>query len=109
MPSAKRFKLVDSAALAERGHPDIRIARRAETISRLADVAYERGEVSSGLRRVLVIQAVRLAYISALRLASIEGREPPPASAIDTAGLVGPLLRDLPEDDLSDGWDSDEA
>lgn len=65
----------------------MRIARRAETISRLAAVAHERGEVSDGLRRVLVVQAVRLAYIAAARLAYVEGRPPPPP--IDVGALVG--------------------
>jgi hypothetical protein len=92
LPPSKRFPLVSTQTRKERGHPDIRIARRAETISRLASVAYERGEVSDGLRRVLVIQAVRLAYISAVRLAYVEGREPPDASAISVEGLVGTVL-----------------
>ena len=59
----------DDEVREERKHPDTRIARRAETISRLAAVARERGEVSEGLRRVLVVQAVRLAFIAAERLA----------------------------------------
>lgn len=92
LPGSKRFPLVSTQTRKERGHPDIRIARRAETISRLASVAYERGEVSDGLRRVLVIQAVRLAYLSAVRLAYVEGREPPDASAISVEGLVGTVL-----------------
>jgi len=89
LPPSKRFQLVSREIRSERGHPDIRIARRAETISRLAAVAYERGEVSDGLRRVLVVQAIRLAYISATRLAFAEGRDEPDPSAIDTYRLVG--------------------
>ncbi len=38
-PSLFRRSLIDPADREERSHPDIRIARRAETISRLADVA----------------------------------------------------------------------
>ncbi|GGL98675.1 GIY-YIG nuclease family protein [Micromonospora yangpuensis] len=92
LPLSERFPLISKETREERGHPDVRIARRAETISRLAAVAHERGEVSDGLRRVLVIQAVRLAYISAARLAYVEGRAEPSASAIDVQGLVGTVL-----------------
>ncbi|MCE0485437.1 GIY-YIG nuclease family protein [Ornithinimicrobium sediminis] len=92
LPSSRRFDLVSDETRIERGHPDVRIARRAETISRLAAVAHERGEVSDGLRRVLVIQAVRLAYLSAVRLASAEGRPEPDPASISVAGLVGSVL-----------------
>lgn len=92
LPPSLRWKLIDDETRKERGHPDIRIARRAETISRLAAVARERGEVSDGLRRVLVIQAVRLAYISAVRLAFAEGRDEPDPKAISVEALVGSVL-----------------
>lgn len=92
LPPSLRWKLIDDETRKERGHPDIRIARRAETISRLAAVARERGEVSDGLRRVLVIQAVRLAYISAVRLAFAEGRAEPDPAAISVESLVGSVL-----------------
>ena len=105
LPDSYRFGLISDATRAERGHPDIRIARRAETISRLAAVARERGEVSEGLRRVLVIQAVRLAHLSAVRLAHAEGRPRPSADAISVEGLVGSVLWD----DEDDEGDSDDA
>lgn len=92
LPASRRFQLISEEVRAERGHSDIRIARRAETISRLAAVAHERGEVSDGLRRVLVIQAVRLAYLAAARLAQVEGRPAPHPSLINTTGLVGTVL-----------------
>ncbi|WP_089156778.1 GIY-YIG nuclease family protein [Micromonospora sp. NBS 11-29] len=92
LPPSQGFPLISADTRKERGHPDVRIARRAETIARLAAVAHERGEVSEGLRRVLVIQAVRLAHISAVRLAYVEGRPEPSASAIDVEGLVGTVL-----------------
>ena len=106
LPPSRRCQLVSAETRAERGHPDIRIARRAETISRLAAVAHERGEVSDGLRRVLVVQAVRLAHLSATRLAQVEGRPAPPADAINISGLVGSLLYEGDEDPLEAG-DSD--
>lgn len=92
LPASLRWELIDPETREERGHPDIRIARRAETIARLAAVARERGEVTDGLRRVLVVQAVRLAYLSAARLAHAEGRATPSADAIDMKQLVGTVL-----------------
>lgn len=92
LPPSKRFKLIAEKTRAERGHDDVRIARRAETIARLAAVAHERGRVSLGLRRVLVIQAVRLAYLAADRLAYVEGRDKPDPSVINVEGLVGTVL-----------------
>lgn len=92
LPESYRFTLISDETRAERGHPDVRIARRAETISRLAAVAYERGEVSAGLRRVLVIQAVRLAYKAAERFKFAEGEAAPDPSAISVEGLIGSVL-----------------
>lgn len=100
LPPALRYDLIDPVTRAERGHPDIRIARRAETLSRLAAVARERGEVSAGLRRVLVIQALRLAYLSSSRLAVVEGRaEPDPQASFSTEALVGSVLRESGAED----------
>lgn len=95
LPPSRRYPLITPGTRAERGHPDVRIARRAETIARLAAVAHERGEVSEGLRRVLVIQAVRLAYVAAVRLAYVEGRPEPDPSVIDVTGLVGSVLSEF--------------
>jgi hypothetical protein len=92
LPPSLRRSLIDDNLRRERGHPDIRIARRAETISRLAAVTRERGEVSEGLRRVLVVQAVRLAFLAAERLAFVEGRPQPSPAAISVEALVGSVL-----------------
>jgi hypothetical protein len=90
LPAPTRFEVVPPAVLAERQHADIRIARRAQSLSRLSDVARERGEVTPGLRRVIVVQAVRLAWLAAQRLAYVEGREPPTyTEVLDLPGLVG--------------------
>lgn len=97
LPPSYKFELVRFEPTDERWHPDVRLARRAETISRLAAVARERGEVSDGLRRVLVIQAVRLTYLSAARYAESRGEGAPDASAIDVEALVGNLLAEEPE------------
>lgn len=50
-----------------REHPDIRIARRTQTISRLAQVISER-KVQKGLRKVLLIQAKRIEWLAQRRL-----------------------------------------
>lgn len=97
LPPAFKKSLVTGLHLVERGHADIRIARRAETVSRLADVIRERGKVTVGLRRVLVIQAIRLAFLSAQRLAVAEGRPLPDPDSINVSQLVGSVLSEAPE------------
>lgn len=91
LPASYRFTLIPEDMREDREHPDVRIARRAETLARVAAVAHERGEVSNGLRRVIVIQAVRLADLASARLAYAEGRLRPQASAFDVGALVGDI------------------
>lgn len=88
LPTSKRFRLTQGATEVERMHDDVRIARRAETISRLAAVAYERGTVTTGLRRTLVVQAARLTYLAAVRLAKATGNPLPNHDLIDVERLV---------------------
>lgn len=97
LPISYRFNLIPDDMREDREHPDVRIARRAETLARVAAVAHERGEVSAGLRRVIVIQAVRLADLAAARLAYAEGRKRPPANSIDVIALVGNVLAEVEE------------
>lgn len=105
LPQSFKAELITPLHRVERGHADIRIARRAETVSRLADVVRERGKVTVGLRRVLVVQSIRLAYLSAQRLAVAEGRPEPSSDSIRVHELVGSVLREAPdqaeEDDAS--------
>lgn len=91
-PSPCTSSLVPDEMRPEREHPDVRIARRAETLARVSAVAHERGEVSEGLRRVIIIQAVRLADLAAARLAYVEGRPGPSPDAIDMTELVGHVM-----------------
>lgn len=95
LPQSYRFDLVPEGLREDREHPDVRIARRAETLARVAAVAHERGEVSPGLRRVIVIQAVRLADLAAARLAYAEGRPGPSRDAIDVHELVGNVMAEF--------------
>ncbi|MFI9403669.1 GIY-YIG nuclease family protein [Nocardia sp. NPDC052316] len=102
LPASYRFDLVPEDMREDREHPDVRIARRAETLARVAAVAHERGEVSAGLRRVIVIQAVRLADLAAARLAYAEGRARPSPDSIHVPALVGNVMAESGETDASD-------
>ncbi|MBF6397902.1 GIY-YIG nuclease family protein [Nocardia cyriacigeorgica] len=97
LPPSLRRPLISEQVRHEREHADIRIARRAEAIARLAAVARERGEVSPGLRRALVVQAIRLTYLSAQRLAYVEARPDPDPAAINVASLVGSVYEETTE------------
>jgi hypothetical protein len=59
IPTSFRARIVSDEVMKVRSHPDLRLARRAATISRLAQIVSER-KVAVGLRRVLVVQAERL-------------------------------------------------
>ncbi|GAA1454877.1 hypothetical protein GCM10009618_21990 [Nesterenkonia lacusekhoensis] len=97
LPPNCSFDLVPEGMREDREHPDVRIARRAENLSRLSAVAHERGEVSPGLRRVIVIHAVRLADLAAARLSYVEGRRGPSPDAINVPELVGNVIKELGE------------
>ncbi|WP_301121584.1 GIY-YIG nuclease family protein [Mycolicibacterium fortuitum] len=89
LPASFGGQLYTAAERQERSNPDVRLARRAETVSRLADVVRERSRPSRGLRRVLAVQALRLAYLAATRSAMADGRDLPTTDAFDYVALVG--------------------
>ncbi len=64
-----RGRVVTPEMMKLRSHPDTRIARRAATLARLAQIIGER-KVPSGLRQVLVVQATRLKALAERRSAS---------------------------------------
>lgn len=66
LPQSWRASIIPDNLYEERKHPDIRIARRALTISSLSRVIRERS-VSLGLRRVLIVQARRLEWLARRR------------------------------------------
>ena len=68
-----RGRIVSDAVLKLRGHPDTRIARRAETLSLLAKVIAER-RVQNGLRRTLLTRAKRLAWLAEKRMNELRGQ-----------------------------------
>lgn len=71
LPESFRAQVVSEAVQEMRGHPDTRIARRAATLARLAQVISER-DVQPGLRRTLLTQAQRLLALAGARLAPFE-------------------------------------
>jgi len=75
LPPSFRGTIVPDEFYELRKHPDIRIARRAQTIANLSRVISER-DVSKGLRRTLVTQAQRLERLASERLQEISGSIP---------------------------------
>lgn len=71
LPPSFRRRIVPPEIYRRRVHPDIRIAQRAATIARLADVISRR-QVKPGLRATLVVQAKRLLHLSESRLREVE-------------------------------------
>lgn len=67
-------KILPKSLIEVRGHPDVRIARRALTISRLAQVISERELRGTGLRRALVVQAMRLQLLAETRFSNTGGQ-----------------------------------
>lgn len=72
-PPSWRGRVVSAEVFELRKHPDTRIARRAETLSLLAKVISER-QVQKGLRRTLLTQAKRLAWLAERRLTELAGQ-----------------------------------
>ncbi|KQZ55375.1 excinuclease ABC subunit C [Rhizobium sp. Root149] len=56
-----------------RGHPDSRLARRALTVSKLAQVISERELKGLGLRRVLLAQSSRMRWLAEQRFLALGG------------------------------------
>ena len=71
-PPSVRGRIVSEEVLRLRNHPDVRIARRALIVSRLAQVISER-EVTFGLRRVLLTQSKRLQWLAQRRFDALGG------------------------------------
>jgi GIY-YIG catalytic domain len=66
LPHSVRGKIVSDEVSRLRDHPDLRIARRAATLAKLAQVISER-KVQRGLRRTLMAQAQRLQALAKRR------------------------------------------
>lgn len=68
LPASFRGKIIPDDIFPQRKHPDVRIARRANTIAALARVISER-KVTKALRTTLLTQAMRLERLASQRLA----------------------------------------
>jgi GIY-YIG catalytic domain-containing protein len=75
LPEPVEARIIPEELIPLRKHPDVRIARRANTIASLAKVISER-EPSKGLRRTLVTQARRLERLASVRHGEVAGKEP---------------------------------
>ena len=73
LPGSVRARIVPDAIYERRVHPDLRVARRADTIARLAQVISER-EVQVGLRQTLLTQARRLEHLAKRRVVEVGGQ-----------------------------------
>lgn len=92
LPQSVRGRIIPDELWEDRSHSDVRIARRAATISRLSQMISERA-VSAGMRRTLLLQAKRLAWLADQRIEDLGARYPELESAEGEPGLF-----DLVED-----------
>ncbi|MGC5661570.1 GIY-YIG nuclease family protein [Micromonospora sp. WMMD723] len=67
LPKVVHQRIIPEVIWEDRKHSDVRIARRAATISRLSQMISER-EVSGGMRRTLLLQARRLTWLAEQRI-----------------------------------------
>lgn len=72
IPPSWRGRIVTDEIMEIRSHPDIRLARRAATLARLAQIISER-KVTAGLRHVLLVQARRLESLAERRFERFKG------------------------------------
>lgn len=72
IPPSFRARIVSDEMMEVRSHPDLRLARRAATLARLAQIISER-KVGPGLRQVLLIQAQRLEWLAGRRFVHFMG------------------------------------
>jgi len=75
LPASYRARIVSEEVYRLRSHPDIRVARRASTLARLAQIISER-EVSVGLRKTLLTQATRLRWLADERYKALAKKTP---------------------------------
>jgi hypothetical protein len=67
LPESFRGRIVPDDLYLERKHPDVRLARRAQTVASLSRLISER-VVQKGIRTTLLVQAKRLEALAAARL-----------------------------------------
>lgn len=67
LPRSWKGCIIPDALFDERKHPDVRLARRAQTFANLARLISERS-VNDDIRRTLLVQAKRLEFLAGRRL-----------------------------------------
>jgi hypothetical protein len=77
LPQVVSGRIIPAELWEERKHADVRIARRASTIARLSQMVSER-QVSPGMRRTLLLQAKRLAWLTQTRIQELGIEQPQP-------------------------------
>ncbi|MGO8951043.1 MAG: GIY-YIG nuclease family protein [Ktedonobacterales bacterium] len=82
LPEPVHGRIIPAELWEDRKHPDVRIARRASTISRLSQMVSER-EVSAGMRRTLLLQARRLEWLTERRVRELRIERPGPGEMLD--------------------------
>lgn len=83
LPVSYRGKIIPDDIFPQRKHPDVRIARRANTIAALARVISER-KVTKALRTTLLTQARRLEKLAAQRLAEFAQQPDEPEDQLES-------------------------
>ncbi len=91
LPPSYRVRIIPDDLYPQRKHPDVRIARRANTIANLARVISERS-VNLGLRRTLLTQAQRLEWLARRRYEEVGGDLPVEEPGEETGEESGPVL-----------------
>ena len=88
--------IVPESVRSLREHPDVRIARRAQTIARLAQIIAGR-DIKAGLRRALATQADRMAVLANARFEALGGE-----SSVEERSTDEPTDHDLDEIDAEE-------
>lgn len=70
LPASLRGRIIPDSIWDDRAHADVRIARRANIVGRLAQLISER-QVKGGIRRTLHLQTQRLEWLSNKRLTEL--------------------------------------
>ncbi|MER7330958.1 MULTISPECIES: GIY-YIG nuclease family protein [unclassified Micromonospora] len=83
LPKSVRGRIIPDELWEDRKHPDIRIARRAAHVGRLAQLVSERQLRGGGLRRTLHLQTQRLEWLTHQRLVELNFVEPRPGEPTD--------------------------
>jgi hypothetical protein len=88
LPQRVFGRIIPDELWEDRKHADVRIARRASTISRLSQMISER-EVSNGMRRTLLLQARRLEWLAQTRIRELGIEQPEPGNEAEESDDEG--------------------